>query len=443
MRADARLMNQVTLIKNSAEQQFASEWEQAKSRLPGPLGLREAAFRRFEAKGLPNRRVEEWKYTDLRAAMREAKPIAGAPDAAAKRRAQAAGALLAGVDCRRLVFVDGVFVPEVSDLARLEPGLTIRSLAEALASGDPITARIGKVVATEDPAVALNTAFMSDGAVVHVAAGSKIIRPLHLLFVTVTASTSVFPRSLVVVESGAALTLVESHEGWGTDFQVNTVLELVVGDDAQLDHLKITTGDATALHVSSLMASVGAQARYNDFAFTTGGAVVRNQLFIRCDGKESMLGLRGATLLKGRQHADTTLVLDHAVGGCTSREVYKSVMDDEARGVFQGKIIVRPHAQKTDAKMMTRALLLTETAEANAKPELEIIADDVQCGHGATAGALDEDLLFYLRARGIPMKEAEALMIQAFVGEAIDEIAHEGLREAVMGAALEWLQARG
>lgn len=436
-------MNQVTLIKNAAEQQFSAQWEEAKTRLPGPPSLREAAFRRFEAKGLPNRRVEEWKYTDLRAAIREAKPLAGPPDAASKRRAKEAGALLAALDCRRLVFVDGIFVPEASDLSQLEPGLTIGSLAEALASGAALTRQIGKVVPSEDPALALNTSFMSDGALVHVAAGSRIARPLHLVFVTASNNTSVFPRSLVVVEKGAALTLVESHEGWGSDSQVNTALELVIGDQAEVDHLKITTGDAAVLHVSSLIASVGADARYNDFAFTTGGAVVRNQLFIRCDGRDSILNLRGATLLRGRQHADTTLILDHTVGGCTSREVYKSVIDDEAHGVFQGKIIVRPHAQKTDAKMMTRALLLTETAEANAKPELEIFADDVQCGHGATAGALDEDLLFYLRARGIPMKEAEALMIQAFVGEAIDEVAHEGLREAVMGAALEWLQARG
>jgi Fe-S cluster assembly protein SufD len=239
------------------------------------------------------------------------------------------------------------------------------------------------------------------------------------------------------------LTLVESHEGWGGDCQVNTALELVIGDRAEVDHLKITTGETTVLHVSSLMASIGAGSRYDDFALTTGGGVVRNQLFIRCDGEHSTLNLRGATLLKGRQHADTTLILDHSVGGCTSREVYKSVLDDEAHGVFQGKIIVRPHAQKTDAKMMTRALLLSEAAEANAKPELEIFADDVQCGHGATTGALDEDLLFYLRARGIPAKEAEALMIQAFIGEAVDEIRHEGLREAIMAAAVEWLQGRG
>jgi len=173
-----------------------------------------------------------------------------------------------------------------------------------------------------------------------------------------------------------------------------------------------------------------------------GGAVVRNQMFLRFDGEGTIAGIRGANLLKGRQHADVTLVADHAVGGCQSRELFKSVLDGESRGIFQGKIIVRPDAQQTDAKMMTQALLLSETAEADNKPELEIFADDVQCGHGATAGKLDEDLLFYLKARGIPAKEAEALLVRAFVGEAVDGIEHAGLREVLMDAVIAWLAAR-
>jgi Fe-S cluster assembly protein SufD len=170
---------------------------------------------------------------------------------------------------------------------------------------------------------------------------------------------------------------------------------------------------------------------------------VRNQLFVRFTGEGTIAGIRGASLLKGRQHADTTLVADHAVADCTSREVFKSVLDDEGRSVFQGKIIVRRHAQKTDAKMATHALLLSDTAEADNKPELEIFADDVQCGHGATAGALDSSLKFYLMSRGIPENQAEALLIQAFVGEAIEEVANEGIREALMLAAINWLNTRG
>jgi Fe-S cluster assembly protein SufD len=435
-------------MKTAAETALAAIFADASRALPGAApvaGLREAAFKRFDAAGLPHRRVEEWKYTDLRALMRDAKPLAGAPDAAAKARARDAGAMLASVEGRRVVFADGAFVPELSDLADLEPGLSIRSLAQALAAGDPdVAAQLGTVVPTDDIAVALNTAFMGDGAVIRIAAGATLMRPLHLVFANAgERPAAVFTRSLVVIEAGARAMLIESHEGAAAgDYQVNTALELKVGDEAHVDHIKITADGAGTVHVSTLMASIGARARFNEFLFTTGGAVVRNQLFVRFDGEGTVAGIRGATLLRNRQHADTTIIADHVVGECTSREVFKSVLDDESRGVFQGRIVVRPHAQKTDARMATHALLLSETAEADNKPELEIFADDVQCGHGATAGDLDEDLLFYLKARGIPTKEAEALLIQAFVGEAVEGIEHAGLRDALMDHVIAWLAAR-
>jgi Fe-S cluster assembly protein SufD len=435
-------------IKTAAETALAASFATARRALPGAdsvAALREDAFRRFESEGLPHRRVEEWKYTDLRALMREARPLASPPDAAAKARAERALATLVAIEARRIVFVDGAFVPELSDLAALEAGLTIRSTAQALAAGDPhIAAHLGKVVPSDDVAVALNTALMGDGAVIHVAAGAALARPLHLVFVNAGGEpASVFVRSLAVIENGARAMLVETHVGVGaSEHQVNAVLELKVGDQAHVDHVKITGEGAGALHVSSLMAAVGAHARFNEFLFTTGGAVVRNQVFVHFAGEGTIAGIRGASLLKGRQHADTTLVADHVVPDCTSREVFKSVLDGESRGVFQGKIIVRPHAQQTDAKMATHALLLSETAEADNKPELEIFADDVQCGHGATSGDLDEDLLFYLKARGIPGKEAEALLIQAFVGEAVEGIEHAGLRDALMESVAAWLETR-
>ncbi len=440
---------EIRQMKTSAELALADSYASAKARLPGDgkvVALREAAFRRFDAQGLPNRRIEEWKYTDLRALMREAKPLAPPPDAAAKARAKPAGRLLADMDARRLVFVDGAFVSEMSDLANLEAGLEVRSLAQALAAGDPLlAAHLGKVVPADgDGAVALNTALMSDGAVIRVAAGATVERPIHLVFVAAGAKpASIFTRSLVVIEKGARVMLVESHEGAaGAEHQVNTALELIVGEGAHADHIKITSG-GPVVHVSSLMAAIGARARYNDFCYTTGGSVVRNQLFLRFDGEGTLANIRGATLLKGSQHADATLVLDHAVGGCQSREVFKAVLDDKSRSVFQGKIIVRPKAQKTDAKMMTQALLLSDEAEADQKPELEIFADDVQCGHGATSGALDENLKFYLMARGIPEIEAEALLVQAFVGDAIEGIEHAGLRDALLDDVVAWLRARG
>jgi Fe-S cluster assembly protein SufD len=432
-------------IKTAAETALSTAFATAKGRLPGATTLRESAFKRFESAGLPHRRVEEWKYTDLRAFMRDAKPLAAPPDAAAKARAKNAGAAFAAVEGRRIVLVDGIFVPELSDLAGLEVGLTIRSMAQALATGDAaVTERLGKVVPTDNIAVALNTAFMGDGVVIEVAERAALTRPLHLVFFNAGgAPASVFTRSLAVVGKGARAMLIESHEGAaGSDYQVNTALEIVVGDEAHVDHVKITGEGAGTLHVSSLMAAVGAHARFNEFLFTTAAAMVRNQLFVHFKGEGTVAGIRGATLLKGRQHADTTLVIDHTAVGCISREVFKSVLDGESRGVFQGKIIVQPKAQKTDGKMSAHALLLSEDAESDSKPELEIFADDVQCGHGSTAGALDDDLLFYLKARGIPAKEAEALMIQAFVGEAVDGIEHAGLRDVLIDQVAAWLKTR-
>jgi len=438
---------EVAIIKTAAETALAQAFSQARGRLPGDGAIaaqRAAAFDVFAKSGLPHRRIEDWKYTDLRALMREAKPLAAPPDAAAKMRAKTAGALLGDVETRRLVFVDGAFVAELSDIAGLEPGLAVGSLADALSNGDPtLAAHLGKLAPASDAAVALNTALMGDGAVIRIASGSTIERPIHLLFVASDKPSATFTRSLVVVERGARAMLIESHEGpAGSDYQVNAALEIFVGDEAHVDHVKIIGEGADALHVSTLAAAIGARARFNAFTFTAGGAVVRNQLFLKFDGEDTVAGIRGATLIKGRQHADTTLVADHIAQRCQSREMFKTVLDGEAHGVFQGRIIVRPHAQKTDAKMMTRALLLSERAEADNKPELEIFADDVQCGHGATAGALDDDLKFYLMARGIPRPEAEALLIRAFLGEAIEGIEHAGLREALMDAVVAWLEAR-
>ena len=435
-------------MKTAAELSLAGIFAAVKDKLPGAgavAALRHRAFRAFETRGLPHRRVEEWKYTDLRAMMRDAKPLASPPDAAAKARAKAAPCPIGDVECRRVAFVNGAFAPDLSDLTALEDGLTIVSMAQALAEADPrVTAHLSNVIANDDPVLALNTALMSDGAFIHVAPGAVVERPLHLAFIGPASAASVFTRSLIVVEKAGRAMLIESHQGAaGVDYQVNTAAELVVGDDAHVDHVKLIAEGDKALHVSTLLATIGAHARFNAFTFTTGGAVVRNQIFLRFDGVETVAGIRGATLLGGKQHADNTLVVDHRAVGCQSRELFKSVLDGDSRAVFQGKIIVQPGAQKTDARMMTQALLLSDRAEAINKPELEIFADDVQCGHGATAGALDPNLLFYLKARGIPHQQAEALLIQSFVGEAIEGIEHAGLREVLMEAVVARLAKRG
>lgn len=440
-------MAELTIVKTEAEKGLAEAFDAAKAKLPGTgpvAAMREAAFRQFQAEGLPNRRVEEYKYTDLRALMPDAKPLAPPPGKAAIEAARAPSTF-DELGAITLTLVNGTLVPELSDLGLRESGLTIVPLSKALAEGYPAAALVGKVAAgNRDVMVALNTAFLSDGVIIEIAEGAAIDRPILVRNVfNDSAASATFTRLVLAVGKGARAHLIESFSGTSADYQVNSALEFAIADGAHVDHVKVIEEGARALHVASLLADIGAHARFNNFTFITGGAAVRNQLFVRFGGEETVARIHGASMLKDRQHADTTLVADHAVGHCQSRELFKSVLDGESRGVFQGKIIVQPHAQKTDGKMAAHALLLSETAEADAKPELEIFADDVVCGHGATAGALDDDLLFYLRARGIPPKDAEALLIQAFIGEAVEGIEHAGLRELLMEQAARWLAARG
>lgn len=433
-------MADVTPIRTPAEQALAAAYDGARGKLPGKgavASLREDAFKRFDAKGLPTRRVEEWKYTDLRTGLREALPLAAPPDAQAKANAKDAGAVFASLKPRKLTFVDGAFVPELSDLTT-EAGLSIGSMAEALTKGDAeITAKLGKTFETDDIAVALNTALMGDGVVIRVAAGTELKRPLHLVFVTQSEASS-FTRSLIVVEKGARVAIAESHEGVAA--QVNAALELIVGDEAEVDYYKVVAN--RGVHLGSLMLSAGKRARFDTFVLNYDAGIVRNQSFVRFAGQHSKGAMRGVNLLRAEEHVDNTLLIEHAAAHCAGREQFKAVLDGESHSVFQGKIVVNPGAQKTDSKMMTRALLLSDSAEADNKPELEIFADDVVCGHGATAGALDPTLKFYLMSRGIDEAQAEALLIQAFIGETVEEIADEGFREAIMSAALAWLTTR-
>ena len=439
----------VALAKTETERAVSDVFAVARDRLPGAgkiADARQQAFEAYERAGLPHRRIEDWKYTDLRALMREVLPSAGEPDAAALTRAGAALKLHAIEGVRRLVLVDGAFVPKLSETANLQKGLSIRTLREVLLADD--AALQAQLFAPENsnPMVALNSAMMADGVVIEVADGAVLTQPLHIVHIASGAEpAAMFTRSLLQLGHGSSATLVESYiaaDGAKT-YQVHDSLVLSIGDDARLDQVRLIEDGRDAFNICSSSVTLGANAHLNTFAMTSGSYVSRYQATIVFAGEGSRVETNGVNLLNGRQHADSTLLLDHAVPNCTSREIFRSVVDDRGHSVFQGRIIVRPDAQKTDAKMMTRALLLSDDAEADNKPELEIFADDVTCGHGATTGALDESLLFYLRARGLSEKEAQALLIQAFVGEAIESIANDELRELVIAAAKRWLDARG
>jgi Fe-S cluster assembly protein SufD len=441
-------MMNLALAKTDTGRPLSDIFAVARDRLPGTGKIAEArrqAFETYQRAGLPHRRIEDWKYTDLRVLMRDVLPLAAAPDAVALKRADAALKPHAIPGVRRLVLVDGVFVPKLSNMGHLENGLSIRALSEVLQSND--TALQTQLLSPDnaDAMVALNSAMMTDGLVIEVADGVTLTQPLQIVHVASAAQpAAMFTRSLLKLGKNAGATLVESYIAAeaAKSYQVHDALVLAVGDGARLDHVRLVEDSREAFNISSSVVTLGARAHFNTFGMTSGGAVSRYQAVIAFAGEHSRVETNGVNLLNGRQHADSTLFLDHAVPNCSSREIFRAVVDDRGHSVFQGRIIVQPKAQKTDAKMMTRALLLSDEAEADNKPELEIFADDVTCGHGATTGALDESLLFYLRARGLSEKEAQALLIQAFVGEAIESIANDDLRELAIAAAQRWLEAR-
>lgn len=438
----------VALVKPATERATKELFAAARDRLPGsgPVNeARQAAFDDFARRGLPYRRIEEWKYTDLRTLLREIAPLAATPDQAALARAAKAVTAYGAGDAYKLVLVDGVFVPQLSDQTP-ETGVEVRALRDIL-ENDDVAARADLLITTaaSDTMISLNTAMATDGVVIDVAENTKLARPLHIVHITTQSSTAAFTRSLLRLANGAQATLVESFvaaEG-AAAYQIHDSVVLGIGDGTGLQHVRVVEDARDAANISTAIVTLGAKATFNSLNLTSGAAVSRYQGFIRFSGEGAHADVNGVNLLNGRQHGDTTLVLDHAVPHCSSNEVFRAVLDDQAHSVFQGKIIVQPDAQKTDGKMMTRALLLSDGAEADNKPELEIFADDVTCGHGATVGALDESLLFYLRARGLSEKEAQALLIQAFVGEAIESVADDGLRDVVIGAAERWLAARG
>ncbi len=438
----------VALIRPDASRPDSDIFAAARAQLPGTSAvdeLRAADFDAFSRLGLPNRRIEQWKYTDLRGLIGDVAPLAGAPDASALAKARDVAESIAG-EALRLVIVDGVFVPELSGAPAGGEGVHVRSLAALLAEGGKAVDLLRtRTDIASDATIALNAALATGGVVIDVDDNAMPARPVHIVHVATRTKQSASTRSLVKVGIGARLTLAETFVAVGdaSAYQVYDSTVLWIGEGAELQHVRTMEDAADAAHVATAIVTIGAKARFNTFNLTSGGAVSRYQGFITFAGEGAELTTNGVNLLRGRQHGDSTFVITHAVPNCTSREVFRAVVDDRARSVFQGRIIVKPDAQKTDGKMMTRALLLSDEAEVDNKPELEIFADDVTCGHGATAGALDESLLFYLRARGLPEKEAQALLIQAFVGEAIESIVDENLRDAASAAAERWLMARG
>ncbi|WP_414462093.1 Fe-S cluster assembly protein SufD [Hyphomicrobium sp. DY-1] len=437
----------VAVMKTKAEQAISESFEAAAGKLPGTDVVRERraqAIGAFSGLGLPHRRIEEWKYTDLRANVKDIFPPAP-DDATPLTIAELIVALgpLAHVDAHRIVFVNGHHRAGLSDFADAA-GIEVAALGELLATAtEDVSAALVSTPKGGDAIETLNTAFMTDGAVVRVTEGASVAKPLMIVFVRAGAeASSVAVRNFVTVKAGASASVIEAHvvlPGAAQDVQLNALTDVVLGKGATLHHAKVAVDEGKALHLSNCDVTLDADATYRSFQFSAGLGLARNGLNVIFEGEGGKIDLSGAYLARRAEHIDTTLVVDHAVPRCESRELFKGVLEDHGRGVFQGKIIVRPDAQKTDGKQMSQALMLSEDAEFDSKPELEIYADDVVCGHGTTAAELDPDLLFYCRSRGIPEKEARALMIESFIGEAIEKVENEQLRGALAAYATQWL----
>jgi Fe-S cluster assembly protein SufD len=402
--------------------------------------LRRDGFERFRSLGLPTPRSEQWKYTNLRALGRVGfAPSADTPDVAD---------IPAGVapleDAYTAVLVNGRFNAALSSMAGLPKGVEIAGLASKVAV-DPgsLEGLLGGVAdAAAQPLAALNTAYMADGLFVRLADGVALDKPLHLVSIGIGGADpiSFHPRHLVLVGKGCVATLVESHVGAGGYF-ANTVAEIAVGEGALLNHYKLQDESADAFHVSFTQLRLAGKSVYDGFVLQTGGRLARSE--IRAElGERVECRLNGAYLGRGEQHVDNTTFIDHTAPHSTSHEVYKGVLDGSARGVFQGKILVRKGAQKTGGRQLNKTLLLAPGTEMDSKPELEIYADDVKCSHGATTGELSEESMFYLMARGIDPATAKGMLVAAFVGEAVAEIQAVAPREAFQKVVDGWLEAR-
>jgi Fe-S cluster assembly protein SufD len=441
----------VAVMKTKAEAALGEQFESVAARLPGAgwvKELRKQAIGVFEAIGLPHRRIEEWKYTDLRERLREAFPPAQAADGMvpATQIDMALGGL-AALEADRLVFVDGAFRAELSRAEGLQGAVEFGAMGKALAAAPAwLRERLDATAARgEDPVRALNLAFMTDGALLTVRAGQVVARPVMLVFArSGGAHKAVTTHNIVAAEAGSRLTLIEAHvalPGASAKHQDNALTDIRLGEGAEVSHIKCVADAGEATHLSTWVAKIGKGAAYKAFQLTAGTALARNQLFATFTGTDAKLDASGAFLGRGSEHIDTTLVIDHAVPSCESRELFKGVLDGRARGIFQGRVVVRPDAQKTDGKQMAQALMLSEDAEFDSKPELEIHADDVVCGHGSTCTEIDADMMFYLQSRGLPKEEARAMLIESFVAEAIDKVEDENVRGALMGIARERLAA--
>ncbi len=413
--------------------------------LPGwAEDLRREGAERLQELGLPTTKLEAWRYTSV-ASIAKTAWTPGDPRHDDVTRPELERLCFPVFACHLFVFTNGVFAADLSTLRANAPQVGVRPLSRVLAE-EPEALR-GVLGAQADAKTRAFTAWnqreLGDGAVVRIPEGTDLEEPIHLVFLSEPGSepTVSHPRILIQAGAGSRASVVEDYVSFGEgEFLTNAVTEISVAPNAELEHVRLQREASTGSHISALHADLERDSRLACHAITLGGGLVRNDAEVTLLGEGASAHLYGVFLGTGRRHIDNHTTIDHAVPHTTSEELYKGVLDDQSRGVFHGRIIVRPDAQKTDARQSSKNLLLSRGAEIDTKPQLEIRADDVKCSHGSTIGQIDPDALFYLRARGIDERDARALLTRAFVSEATAELRFEPLRERVEEQLVELLE---
>jgi Fe-S cluster assembly protein SufD len=396
--------------------------------------LRRKAIDRFVKTGFPTTRDEDWRFTNTAPLARTNFVAADPGTMQGVTLDEVAKYLLPNTEGLRCVFVDGVYSPKLSSLGALPDGVTLLSLKEAIRRQDPVAlAHLGRLATTEDSAfTALQSAFLQDGLFMHVTDGTVLEKPIHAVFFATRAQhpQAIHPRLLVVTGNRTRVSLVESYGGSAdARYFTNVVSEVSIGEGAFFYNDILQVESPGAFHVASRYMTQGGKSTMVANTITLGGGWVRNTVQTKFTGEEAECTLNGLALASGEQLVDNHTVIDHATPRCGSHELYKSILDGKAHGVFNGKIFVRQDAQKTDARQTNKTLLLSDEATIDTKPQLEIFADDVKCTHGATVGQLDEDQVFYLRARGIDLQSARDILTFAFAADVVDRVHIPALRD--------------
>jgi Fe-S cluster assembly protein SufD len=406
--------------------------------------LRKSAIERFSALGFPGSRDEGWRFTRVRPLLGHDFRLTPRYDRTALSSRQIEELSMEDTGCRRLAFVNGHFAEDLSDLGGLPAGVRIGSLERFVVSDpEPVQRYLSRYAdSSKHPFVALNTAHVHDGAFIHLPKGVRIDEPIHILYVTRSNGNPVVshPRTLIIAEDGTRASFVESYVGFETDaYFTNAVTEIVVKENAEIDHCKLQRESDSAFHMATVRAHVGRSSRFLTSTLSFGGALVRNDTHAVLADEGIECSLNGLYLARDHQHVDNHTVIEHAKPNCSSRELFKGILGGRAKAVFNGRIHVHPQAQKTDAKQTNRCILLSDDAQINTNPQLEIYADDVKCTHGAAVGRLDEDAVFYLRSRGIDDATARRMLVFAFANEVLEKLRIVPVREHLTADLDRWL----